>query len=159
MTRIGFGFDAHRFGGDGPVILCGIAVDVSRGLEGTSDADVGLHALADALLGAAALGDLGLYFPSNASESHGADSSELLSEVVRRVTGAGFEIGAVDVTVVAETVRVGPYREAMRDRVASLLGIDRARVSIKATTTDGMGFLGRDEGIAAMAVATIEDQE
>lgn len=141
------------------MILCGIAVDASRGLEGTSDADVGLHALADALLGAAALGDLGMHFPSDAPESHGADSSHLLAQVVGQVKGAGFRISAVDVTIIAESVRVDPHREAMRDRVASVLGIDRSRVSIKATTTDGMGFLGRDEGVAAVAVATIEGQE
>ena len=154
--RVGFGFDAHRTGGDGPLKLAGIEVAADRGLIGTSDADVAVHALIDALLGAAALGDIGTYFPSSDPRWKGADSLDLLAEVVATVTEAGYQIGSVDLTIVAQTVRVAPHREAMRTRLAGALGTAVGSISVKATTTDALGFLGRDEGIGATAVAVIQ---
>ena len=154
-TRIGWGFDAHRFGGKGPVVLAGVVVDQTRGIEATSDGDVVAHAVADALLGALALGDIGMHFPSSDPEMDGADSMDLLSKVVRIIEDRGSLIGNVDVTVVAQSVRIGPHRDEMRDRLAATLRIDRSSVSVKATTTDGMGSIGRDEGIAVAAVVTV----
>lgn len=154
--RVGWGFDAHRIGDDGPMQIGGVVVDDTRGLIGTSDADVALHAIADAALGAAALGDLGVIFPSDDPESQGADSAELLARVVRLIDDRGMAISHVDVTVVAETVRIDPHRAAIRQRVAELTHAALGSVSVKATTTDGMGFLGRDEGVAAMAVVTLD---
>lgn len=155
--RVGWGVDAHRFGGDPPLRLGGVDVDTERGLEGTSDADVLCHALADALLGAAALGDLGEYFPSSDPAWHGADSLDLLRDTVRMVSDAGFEIVSVDTTIIAQTVRIARHRGAIRATLAVVLGIDLSAVSVKATSTDEMGFLGRDEGIAALAVATLRE--
>jgi 2-C-methyl-D-erythritol 2,4-cyclodiphosphate synthase len=154
--RIGWGFDAHRIGGAGPMVLAGVAVDPTRGLLATSDGDVALHALADALLGAAALGDLGTFFPSVDPTWQGADSRDLLARVVEEVGRAGFVVSSVDMTIIAETVRVAPHRATMRSIVAAILGLDVSRVSVKATTTDGMGYLGRDEGVAATAVAVLD---
>jgi 2-C-methyl-D-erythritol 2,4-cyclodiphosphate synthase len=156
-VRIGWGFDAHRFSVDGRVLLVGVVADDSRGVDATSDGDVPAHAIADALLGAAALGDLGVLFPSGDPAWEGADSMALLDEVMLRVMAAGYRVTSVDVTVIAQSVRVAPYREAMRSTLAEHLGVETARVSIKATTTDGMGFLGADEGLAAVAVAVLED--
>jgi len=155
--RVGFGFDAHRTGGDGPLKLAGIEVAADQGLIGTSDADVAVHALIDALLGAAALGDIGTYFPSSDSRWAGADSLDLLGEVVATVTAAGYQIGSVDLTIVAQNVRVAPHREAMRARLAEVLATTVDSVSVKATTTDALGFLGRDEGIGATAVAVVQE--
>ena len=153
--RTGFGLDVHALGGSPPLLLCGVAVDVGRGLIGTSDADVAAHALCDALLGAAALGDIGTHFPSGSDEFADADSLDLLARVVEMVVAAGLTIAHVDVTIIAQTVRVAPHRNAMIGRVAEVLGIDPSLVSVKATTTDGLGLIGRDEGVAAMAVATL----
>ena len=155
--RVGWGIDAHRFGGAPPVRLGGVQVDTERGLEGTSDADVLCHALADALLGAAALGDLGEHFPSSEVQWQGADSLDLLRHVVSLVDDAGYHIVSVDTTVIAETVRIANHRGAIRATLAVVLGVELGQVSVKATTTDEMGFLGRDEGIAALAVATLEE--
>lgn len=152
--RIGWGFDAHRFGGDRPVVLAGIPADLTRGLMGTSDADVVAHAVADALLGAAALGDLGEFFPSSDPQWRGADSMGLLRIVVDRFHDAGLRVEHLDVTLIAESVRLAPVREAVRVALADVLQVAGAAVSVKATTTDGMGFLGRDEGVAAVAVVT-----
>jgi 2-C-methyl-D-erythritol 2,4-cyclodiphosphate synthase len=152
---VGWGFDAHRFGGDPPLLLAGVVADVRRGLAGTSDADVVAHAVADALLGAASLGDVGTHFPSSDPIWHGADSMELLAIVVGRVASAGLAPNSLDVTVIAETVPVGPLRAAIREALAGVLGIPVGAVSVKATTTDGMGFSGRDEGVAAVAVAVV----
>jgi len=152
--RVGWGFDVHRFGGDPPVLLAGVPADPTRGLLGTSDADVVAHAVADALLGAAALGDLGSFFPSADPQWRGADSMELLRNVVQRVNDAGLRVTHLDVTLVAESVRLDPVREAVRLALAEVLAVEPGAVSVKATTTDGLGFLGRDEGVAAMAVAT-----
>ncbi len=154
--RVGWGFDAHRFAPEGTVRLGGVVVDDRRGVAATSDGDVLAHAVADALLGAAALGDLGDLYPSADPRWQGADSMELLRGVVTRLAGAGFAPAAVDGTVIAQTVRVAPHRAAIREALAELLGLPVAAVSVKATTTDGLGFLGRDEGIAAAAVATVQ---
>ncbi len=154
-VRIGWGFDAHRFGGSGPIVLAGVVVDTTRGIEATSDGDVVAHAVADALLGALALGDLGAHFPSSDPEMEGTDSMELLARVVRLIEDRAYLAGNVDVTVVAESVRIGPYREEMRDQLAAIMRIDRSFVSIKATTTDGMGSIGKDEGIAVAAAVTL----
>ncbi len=153
--RVGWGCDAHRIGGDGPMVLGGVPVDPARGLVGTSDGDAALHALADALLGAAALGDLGALFPSSDPRWEGADSRDLLARVAAAVQDAGFAVASVDVTIIAQAVPVAPHREAMRSVIAGVLGLDPSQVSVKATTTDGMGYLGRDEGVAATAVAVL----
>ena len=152
--RVGWGLDVHQFGGDPPVLLAGIPVDMERGLLGTSDADVVAHAVADALLGASALGDLGSFFPSSDPRWSGADSMELLGIVVDRFQTAGWRVNNLDVTIVAETVRVAPVREQIRSALADSLHVDVGVVSVKATTTDGLGFLGREAGVAAMAVVT-----
>ncbi|MCP4305118.1 MAG: 2-C-methyl-D-erythritol 2,4-cyclodiphosphate synthase [bacterium] len=153
--RTGWGFDAHRIGSVGPMRIGGVTVDEYRGLIGTSDADVALHALADAILGAAALGDLGTHFPSSDEQWRDADSSELLRKVVGMAEAAGHTVDSVDVTVIAQTIRIAPHREEIRARLSEILGTPLERVSVKATTTDGMGYLGRDEGIAATAVAVL----
>jgi 2-C-methyl-D-erythritol 2,4-cyclodiphosphate synthase len=151
----GFGLDVHAFGGEPPLVLCGVVVDATRGLAGTSDADVAAHAVADALLGAAALGDIGTHFPSSDYEFAGADSMELLARVVAMIDAEALGIVHVDVTIVAQSVRVAPHREAMRTNLAKVLGLDPGAVSVKATTTDGLGLIGRDEGMAAIAVADL----
>lgn len=153
--RTGWGFDAHRFKPAGRVLAGGVEVASDRGVEATSDGDVVAHAVADALLGAAALGDIGELFPSADPRWKDADSMSLLGEVVGRVAAAGFVIVSIDVTVVAESVRISPHRAAIRTALAATLGISLESVSCKATTTDGMGFIGRDEGIAAVAVVTV----
>ena len=152
--RVGWGFDVHRFGGDPPVLFAGVAADLDRGLMGTSDADVVAHAVADALLGAAALGDLGSLFPSSDPRWHGADSMGLLRSVVGRFHAEELRVGHLDVTIIAESVRLAPVREAVRAALADTLNVEVGAVSVKATTTDGLGFLGRDEGVAATAVVT-----
>jgi 2-C-methyl-D-erythritol 2,4-cyclodiphosphate synthase len=152
---VGWGFDAHRFGGDPPIVLAGIVADPDRGLVATSDGDVAAHAVADALLGAAALADLGELFPSSDPRWEGADSMSLLAEVVRLTGKEGWEVAHVDVTVVAQSVRVAPHREGMRRSLADVLGVAEEVVSVKATTTDHMGSIGRDEGVAAVAVVTV----
>jgi 2-C-methyl-D-erythritol 2,4-cyclodiphosphate synthase len=158
-VRVGWGFDAHRFGGPGPTLLGGAVVDSARGVEATSDGDVLAHAAADALLGAAGLGDLGSLFPSDDPRWRGADSMALLGEVAARVAGAGYRVASLDATVVVERVRVAPHREAIRSRLAGVLGMDVAAVAVKATTTDGLGFVGRDEGLAAVVVAVLVEGE
>jgi 2-C-methyl-D-erythritol 2,4-cyclodiphosphate synthase len=151
---VGWGFDAHRFGGDPPLRLGGVVVAADRGLEGTSDSDVVAHAVADAVLGAAALADMGEWFPSSDPRWAGADSMEMLRTVAGRAAAEGWVPGHVDVTVVAQTVRVAPHRDTMRHNLAAALDVPVAVISVKATTSDGMGFTGRNEGIAAVAVVT-----
>ena len=155
--RIGWGLDAHRFSPVGGVVLGGIRVEDAFGVEATSDGDVVAHAVIDAILGAAALGDLGERYPSDDPRWRDADSMSLLGDTVTDVGGRGFRVSAVDVTVVAEQIRVAPHRERIRQGLAEVLGIDVSRVSVKATTTDGRGFTGRAEGLAAMAVAVLEE--
>ena len=153
--RTGMGFDVHAFAGEGPVMLGGIEVPHSRGLAGHSDADVVLHAITDALLGAAGLGDIGQHFPPSDERWKGAPSSLFLSHAAALLRARGAMIDHVDCTIVAEVPKVGPHRAAMRTRVAEILGLSVDQVSIKATTTEGLGFTGRREGIAAQAVASI----
>ena len=135
--------------------IAGVVVDEDRGLVATSDGDVALHAITDAILGAAALGDLGTHFPSDDERWHGADSADLLRSAVEMARSRGLVVDSVDVTVIAQTVRVAPHRETMRIALADAMAVTVDRVSVKATTTDGMGYLGRDEGIAAVAVAVL----
>jgi 2-C-methyl-D-erythritol 2,4-cyclodiphosphate synthase len=134
----------------------GVIVDDERGLIGTSDADVALHAIADAVLGAAALGDIGMYFPSDDPQWANVDSADLLTRVFKMVDDRGIAVASVDVTIIAETVRISPHRAAMRQRISELLRTPMSHISVKATTTDGMGYLGRDEGIAATAVVSLD---
>lgn len=156
--RVGFGVDVHRFSDEGTVRLCGVDVDGTRGVAATSDGDVALHALIDALLGAAGVGDIGTHFPSSDPRWAGSDSAELLAAALAEIVSVGYAPSQVDVTIIAETVRISPHREAMRANLASLLNLRVDDVSVKATTTDGLGFLGTDEGIAATAVATIAER-
>lgn len=153
-TRVGIGYDVHRFDTRPPILIGGVIVDTERGVEATSDGDVACHAVSDAVLGAANLGDMGMHFPSSDEQWQGADSVEMLRECVRMAASKAFQVVAVDVTVISQSVRIGPHREAIRESLARALGIDPDRVSVKATSTDGVGALGRDEGLAAMAVVT-----
>ena len=155
ISRTGMGFDVHAFAGDGPIMLGGIEVPHDRGLVGHSDADVVLHAITDALLGAAGLGDIGQHFPPSDPCWKGADSSLFLSHVAQLLRARGAIIDHVDCTIVAEAPKIGPHRSAMRTRIAGIAGLSIDQVSIKATTTEGLGFTGRREGIAAQAVASI----
>jgi len=151
----GQGFDVHAFCAGDEVWLCGIAVPHSHGLVGHSDADVGLHALTDAILGAIGAGDIGMHFPPSDPRWRGVASDRFLRHAADLVTGAGGNIVHVDVTVICERPTVGPHRAAMVSRIAEILSIDRTRVSVKATTTENLGFTGRGEGIAAQAIATV----
>lgn len=153
--RTGIGFDVHAFAGAGPVMMGGIAVPHARGLAGHSDADVVLHAITDALLGAAGLGDIGEHFPPSDPQWKGAASEIFLAHAAQLIGAAGGIIDHVDCTVICEEPKVGPHRAAMRANVARLLGLAETSVSIKATTTERLGFTGRGEGIAAQAVASI----
>ena len=154
-TRTGFGFDAHRFGPGDHVMLCGVSIPHSAGLAGHSDADAGLHALTDALLGAIGAGDIGECFPPTGAEWKDAQSDIFLRHAADLIAERGGDIANVDVTLICEAPRIGPHRDAMRRRIADVLGLDAGSVSVKATTTDGLGFSGRGEGIAAQAVATV----
>ena len=154
-VRVATGYDVHRFDEGTFVTLCNIQVPHTHGLEGHSDADAALHALTDALLGCIASGDIGRHFPPTDPRWKGADSAIFLSYVAELVAAAGGRIQHVDITIICERPKVGPHRAAMVDRVAEILGIAHNRVSVKATTTEGLGFTGRQEGIAAEAVATV----
>jgi 2-C-methyl-D-erythritol 2,4-cyclodiphosphate synthase len=158
-VRVGFGLDAHRLAPGRPLVLGGVTVPHDRGLVGHSDADVLTHAMIDALLGAAALGDVGGMFPDDDPAWAGASSLDLARRAVARVRAAGFEVENVDGTIVAQAPRIAPHAAAMRARVAEALGVAVDRVSIKATTTEGMGPEGRGEGIAAHAVATLRRRD
>ncbi len=154
-TRIGTGFDVHRFGPGDHVWLCGVKVPHDRGLIGHSDADVGLHALTDAILGAIGAGDIGQHFPPGDPQWKGAASGRFLRHAADLLGERGGRLVHVDVTVICERPKVGPHRDAMRAAIAEILGIGADRASVKATTTEGLGFAGRREGIAAQAAATI----
>ncbi|WAC58671.1 bifunctional 2-C-methyl-D-erythritol 4-phosphate cytidylyltransferase/2-C-methyl-D-erythritol 2,4-cyclodiphosphate synthase [Brevundimonas sp. SL130] len=156
QTRIGSGYDVHRWGPGGSVWLCGIEVPHDQTLIGHSDADAGLHALTDALLGAIAQGDIGDHFPPTDPKWKGASSDLFLLHAAELVTARGGRIVNVDVTLICEQPKVKPHRQAMRERIASLLSLPLDAVSVKATTTEGLGFTGRGEGLAAQAVATVE---
>lgn len=153
--RTGTGFDVHPFEDGDHVMLCGVAVPHDQGLAGHSDSDVGLHALTDALLGTIGAGDIGSHFPPTDPQWAGVDSGVFLRHAATLVTESGGTIRHVDLTLICEAPKVGPHRDTMRARLADLLSIDIERVSVKATTTDGLGFLGRREGIAAQAAATV----
>lgn len=155
VSRTGMGFDVHAFAGEGPVMLGGVAVPHSRGLAGHSDADVVLHSITDALLGAAALGDIGEHFPPSDPQWRGMSSDVFLVHAAALIRQRGGTIDHIDVTIIAEEPKVGPYRSAIRSRIAEILRLGEDQVSIKATTTEGMGFTGRREGIAAQAIASI----
>ena len=153
--RVGTGYDVHKLVPDRKLILCGVEVPYELGLLGHSDADVALHALSDALLGAAALGDIGKHFPDTDERFKGADSAKLLEHVVFWVQEKGWQVNNVDVTIIAQRPKLASYIPAMRTRVAQVLKIDEDCVNVKATTTEKLGFTGRGEGIAAEAVASL----
>lgn len=154
--RIGFGYDVHRLVEGRDLVVGGVTISHERGLEGHSDADVLLHAIADALLGAAALGDIGSHFPDTDPAWEGADSLKLLAAVREEVRGEGYAVGNVDATVVLERPKLRPHVDAMRQNVASALDADLGQVSIKATTSERMGFVGTENGAAAYAVCLLE---
>jgi 2-C-methyl-D-erythritol 2,4-cyclodiphosphate synthase len=155
-SRSGIGFDVHRFAEGRPLVLGGITVLSDRGLEGHSDADVLTHAIMDALLGAAALGDIGDHFPDTDAEWKDARSIDLLTQVRDELAHRGYAIRSIDASVVCEAPRLGPYRDRMRAEIAAAGRLDRTQVSVKFGTNEGMGFVGRGEGIACLATATIE---
>ncbi len=155
--RIGHGYDVHRLEAGRPLILGGVTVPYEKGLAGHSDADVLAHAISDSLLGAAALGDIGQHFPDTDPAFLGADSLVLLAEVVRRVKQAGFGVGNVDATLLAQAPKLAPYIPAMRQKLADAMGVSANRVSVKATTEEKLGFTGRKEGISAHAVCLLEE--
>lgn len=157
--RVGFGYDVHRLTEGRPCILCGVTVEHTLGLLGHSDADVAIHALCDALLGAAAMGDIGRLFPDTSDEFKGIDSRILLRRVVEKLNDAGYTVGNTDITIAAQNPKLMPYIEKMRENMAKDLQIDVNCVNIKATTTERLGFEGREEGISAYAVALINNRE
>jgi 2-C-methyl-D-erythritol 2,4-cyclodiphosphate synthase len=160
--RIGHGYDSHRFAKGRPLILGGVEIPSDRGLIGHSDADAVAHAVIDAILGAAALGDIGTHFPPDDNRWKDADSTALLTSAVALLEGENYQVVNVDVTIIAERPRIGPHAEAMRKRVADAIGISPRHVSIKAKSNEGMGWVGAGEGIAVHAVALvdrIEDQD
>ncbi|HBN88448.1 MULTISPECIES: 2-C-methyl-D-erythritol 2,4-cyclodiphosphate synthase [Rheinheimera] len=153
--RIGHGFDVHAFGGPGPVTLGGVKIDYAQGLLAHSDGDVVLHALSDALLGAVALGDIGHHFPDTDDAFKGIDSRILLRKVFADVSAAGYKVGNVDITVMAQAPKMAPHIDAMRRCIAEDLDADMSQINVKATTTEKLGFVGRKEGIAAEAVVLL----
>jgi len=153
--RIGIGYDIHRFQEGRRLLLGGVEIEGEEGLGGHSDADVLLHAIMDALLGAAGLSDIGHYFPPDDPTLAGADSRELLARTLQMIGPLGYAVENVDATVIAERPRLAPYIKAMRQRIADTLEMDESRVSVKATTNEGLGDIGRGEGIAALAVALL----
>ena len=155
MIRTGTGFDVHRLAEGEELWLCGVRIEHDRGLAGHSDADVGLHAVVDAILGACALGDIGQHFPPGDPRWKDAASGRFVAHAVALAADAGYAIGNVDLTLICEAPKIGPHREAMRLKLAALLGVEPGQVSIKATTTERLGFTGRGEGIAAQAAATL----
>ena len=158
MIRTGTGFDVHRLAEGEELWLCGVRIEHDRGLAGHSDADVGLHAVVDAILGACALGDIGQHFPPSDARWKSAASDQFVTHAVTLAKDAGYTVGNVDLTLICEAPKIGPHREAMRTKLAALLGVEPRQVSIKATTTERLGFTGRGEGIAAQAVATLVTQ-
>jgi len=159
MIRIGQGVDVHAFDESRPLILGGVRISETDGLAGHSDADAVLHAVTDALLGAAGAGDIGQYFPSDDARWKNADSTIFLAEAKRAVVEMDADIANVDVTIIAERPKLAPFREAMEANIASLLDLPAGHVNVKATTTDHLGFIGRGEGICAMAVVLISNSD
>ncbi len=154
-ARIGIGYDSHRFDPGRRLVLGGVAIPEGPGLAGHSDADAVAHAVADAVLGAAALGDIGTHFPPSDVAWKDADSMELLGVAVRLAHEAGYGVGNVDVTVICETPRIGPYADAMRKRLAQVLGVGPSAVSVKGKSNEGLGWIGRGEGMAVLASALV----
>jgi len=154
--RVGLGYDAHRFAQPRALVLGGVKLREENGLEGHSDADVLVHAIMDALLGAAGLEDIGHYFPDSDPAFAGADSLKLLEAVGALLRESGWQVANVDAVVICEEPRIAPHRAAMKERVATALGVEPTQVGLRGTTTEGMGFTGRREGIAAQAVALVE---
>ncbi len=157
MQRIGLGYDSHSFTPDRPLVLGGVPIPYEKGLAGHSDADAVLHAITDAILGALAVGDIGEHFPDTDPRWAGADSSVFVTEAVRLARGRGLRVGNCDVAILAEKPHLSPHKAAMVGRIAELLGIPIKRVSVKAKTNEQMGFIGRGEGIAALAVVLLTD--
>ncbi len=155
MIRIGHGFDVHKFGGPGPVIIGGVAIPYETGLLAHSDGDVALHALTDALLGAIAAGDIGRHFPDTDDKWKGVDSRELLRDVYLRVKQAGYELGNADITIMAQAPKMAPYIDDMCATIAQDLQTELGNINVKATTTERLGFTGRKEGIATEAVVLL----
>jgi 2-C-methyl-D-erythritol 2,4-cyclodiphosphate synthase len=151
------GYDVHRLVPDRPLILGGVKIDYELGLLGHSDADCLLHAIMDALLGAAAMGDIGKHFPDTDEKYKGADSAVLMKEVGRMLAEAGFRIGNIDATIIAQKPKMAPHIESMRERIAEVLGIDISRINVKATTEEGLGFTGEGLGISCQAIALLEE--
>lgn len=158
MTRVGIGYDSHRFQEGRPLVLGGVRIPHPRGLAGHSDADAVAHALTDAILGAAAAGDIGQHFPDSDPRWKDADSMELLGSAHDLVRNRGYVLGQADLTIIAEQPKLGPHLTAMAAKLADRLGARAGLVSIKAKTNEGMGFIGRGEGIAVIAVVTLEDR-
>jgi 2-C-methyl-D-erythritol 2,4-cyclodiphosphate synthase len=154
--RVGVGYDSHRFAPGRPLILGGVLIPSDVGLLGHSDADAICHAVTDAILGAAGLGDIGEMFPDSDPANKNRDSIEMLEAAVKRISTAGYSVNQVDVSVVAESPRLAPHREKIRARLASALGIESASVSVKGKSNEGMGWIGRKEGLACIAVATLK---
>lgn len=157
--RIGHGYDSHRFAAGRKLILGGVEIPSERGLDGHSDADAVAHAVTDALLGAAGLGDIGRHFPPSDEQWKDADSLQLLARVVRLLEGRNYQVVNVDVTVVTEHPRIGPHAPAMQEKLAAVLSIAPDHVSIKGKSNEGLGWIGRGEGLACYAVALIDDME
>jgi len=155
MTLSGIGYDSHRLASGRRLVLGGVPLESERGLEGHSDADVLTHAVIDGLLGAAGMGDIGEHFPDSDERFKDADSMQLLAEAVAKVTAAGYQLVNVDATVVMETPKLAPHRQAIRERLAATLGLDAERVNVKASTGEGIGFVGRGEGVAALAIVNL----
>lgn len=153
--RLGNGYDVHAFGPGDHVTLCGVALPHGRGLMGHSDADVGMHAITDAIYGALAQGDIGRHFPPSDPQWKGADSAIFLAHAAKLARDMGFEIGNIDCTLVCEQPKIGPHAPAMQARLAQIMGVEGTRISVKATTSERLGFTGREEGIAALATATL----
>ncbi len=151
QIKIGHGYDVHKFGGKGPITICGVQIEYEQGLIAHSDGDVALHALCDALLGALALGDIGHHFPDNDDAYKNADSLLLLKHVYQEVTQRGFELGNADITILAQAPKMAPHISDMRAKIAMTLNVDATCVSVKATTTEGLGFVGEKQGIACHA--------
>jgi 2-C-methyl-D-erythritol 2,4-cyclodiphosphate synthase len=156
--RIGHGYDVHKFGGSGPIVIAGVKIEHDMGLIAHSDGDVVLHALCDALLGALALGDIGKHFPDTDPTLAGVDSRELLRHVYKLITDQQYQLGNLDLTIVAQAPKMAPHIELMRKNIAEDLSADVAQVNVKATTTEKLGFVGRKEGMAAYAVVLLTQQ-
>ncbi len=156
--RIGHGYDVHKFGGDGPIILGTVAIDFSKGLIAHSDGDVLLHALCDAILGALGKGDIGKWFPDTDNQWLGVDSSLLLAKVVSMMVDEQWIIGNIDITIIAQKPKMSPHLEVMKDKISKVIGCNIDQINIKATTTEGLGFTGRKEGIAVHSVVLLRSK-